>query len=186
MGTMYLVGLLAAIFLVASCAGYNCAQDSDCVPPELAGEVIPPAFVSCLNDSCACDACFSVNASSGRCRQAHCFTYMDDTCYDNRHKHFWAIVFSVFFTWTGVANFYINRLDLAIPQVAIGAVILVLTAAQFVHRQILKRKERGELTFYVCFAFAMLFCWAEIAWWVADVVVFATNTREDGSGCTLV
>ena len=182
----YLVAL-TVVFFAASRAG-GCKQNRDCNPPELANETIPPRFVSCSNNSCVCEVCFRVDSSTSPCLSlAPCQTYSDGTCYDHHSKkQLWAVLFSVFVSWTGAANFYINRLDLAIPQMAIGVLILVFIAVQFVHRQILKKKECGELLFYVCFAIAMLLCWVEIAWWIADVITFAMNKREDNFGCLLI
>lgn len=162
-------------------------DDTDCYPSGLKNVTIDPSYVSCdWQNNCTCKYCFSRNVTTGHCQiSPPCNTYINGTCTAYPLSQFMAFMLSLFLTWTGAANFYIHKLELAIAQFSIGVLILFFTIIQFIHRQKIKKQAGSGCLFFMCFAITMLLCWVEIAWWLADVVIFGLNKRDDGSGCPL-
>lgn len=98
-----------------------------------------------------------------------------------------AFFLAVFFGMTGAANFYIGRLNYAIPQLA----LLVLgTLCGGACRTIRPRAEEEPLTGgkpkMGLLRWAMGFIpLVVLIWWVVDIFIFATGERSGHDHCPL-
>ena len=115
-----------------------------------------------------------------------CFTYNPPNCVQGRFSRLTAILLSVFLINFGAGNFYIERFDLAIPQLLIGLIACVFQIGSCSERCI-NRDEDNKATkaCVFCCGFNAFFSCLLFAWWLADLIIFALNVRVDGRGCNL-
>lgn len=115
-----------------------------------------------------------------------CFTYFAPNCVQGRFSRLTALLLSVFLINFGAANFYIQRFDLAIPQLLIGLIACVFQIGACSERCV-NRDEDNKATkcCVFCCGFNAFFSCLLFAWWLADLIVFAINARPDGRGCSL-
>lgn len=168
-----------------------CSNEADCVPSRFNSTVIPPNLIDCIQGQCICQECFMV-ASDGSCTLRECRDYTSNGCEDNRKSQLTAILLSVFLSAVGAANFYIDRDGLAAGQLVLFLIILFSSCAVcFPLCCICCAKDENSygafLTIYFCLItiLIVLASLAQSAWWIADLVIFANNDREDGDGCSL-
>lgn len=143
---------------------------------------------ACINGSCYCNEttlgdCFIVRNNS--CVLNTCYTYMSDqgTCRKGTKSRTVAIVLSLFLINFGAANFYIERYELAIPQIILG---LMLCFFQFGSCAVAaSRDDDTSVPCIICCSINSLISLLFLAWWIADLVIFATNTRNSRDGCPL-
>lgn len=116
-----------------------------------------------------------------------CFTYRDSNCIEGRYSRLIAILLSVFLINFGAGNFYIERYDLAIPQLLIGLLACVFQIGACSERCVNHDEDEGKPTkcCFFCCGFNAFFSCLLFAWWLADVFIFAFNLRTDGRGCRL-
>ena len=94
-----------------------------------------------------------------------------------------AILLSVFLINFGAANFYIERYELAIPQIILG---LFLCFFQFGSCAIAaSRDDDTSKPCIICCSINSLISLLFLAWWIADLVIFVTNDRTSRDGCPL-
>jgi len=98
----------------------------------------------------------------------------------------------VFLSGVGAANFYIDRDGLAAGQLVLFLIILFSSCAVcFPLCCICCAKDEKSygvfLMIYFCLitTLIVLASLAQTAWWIADLVIFANNDRDDGDGCSL-
>lgn len=142
---------------------------------------------------CSCDVynmteridCFFYDDSNNFCRVRECWSFLNSSgrCRDERKKRVTALLLSIFLINFGAANFYIERYDLAVPQIILG---LLLCFFQFGSCAVSSKRDddSSKLCIFCCSVnafFSLLF----FMWWIADLVIFATNSRNDGNGCSL-
>ena len=167
-------------------------EQSSCVHNANCSEKGPNSFVYCQAGRCICHECFILNSITNRCYTMPPCTDYDNTtgqCIDRRKSQLTAFLLAFFLTWTGAANFYINRLEYAIPQLIFGILFCSMCCVIGCVRQTTKDTEENPIKWCVgcfvgtstCLLYALF-----LAWWIAELVIFATNERHDGSGCSLI
>lgn len=165
----------------------SCSNNTDCYPPGL--RAIPDSLVECEAASCVCRSCFELNETSGRCQvDEPCQSYDDASreCDDDRRSQKIAFLLSVFLSCTGAANFYIERLELALPQLFILILLIVCSVLAKLFQHFADREKLClTVTAWVTAIVAILAAFTTLAWWIADMVIFLQNDREDGDDCPL-
>ena len=198
---MLLSGLLQAVFVAVSvtCASAaRCTSDEQCYPTGYVADGIdvPRSSIYCsANGECVCRNCFYLQKEKERCAvDASCSTSdktADETSYcpdDRRRSRVRAALVAGFFGFVGAANFYIARYEYAVPQLVL---FLFLSALISFIRIILRHHPTAmdDNRFAGCFVVTVVVtCFVGLivfAWWVADIVIFATNKRRDGDNCPL-
>ena len=176
-------------------ANNSCITKRDCLPNELLNGSIAATLVSCSAGACLCSNCFMKNETSNTCYvQPPCTNYNTNTssCVDTRQSQQTAFLLSLFLAWTGAANFYINQLALAIPQLLIGILACCLGIVMRIVRSICCNKDGEDRNLFqlVCFCAmcvpVLIIPLIQLAWWIADLVIFVRNERLDGRGCPLI
>lgn len=132
--------------------------------------------------------CFTLNYTTNYCvkLESTCYSYQpaeNGTCRKGRQSRTIAILLSVFLINFGAANFYIERYDLAIPQIILG---LALCLFQFGSCAVAGTRD-GETSVpcIVCCSINSVISLIFLSWWIADVIIFSTNMRLDGLDCPL-
>ena len=169
----------------------TCSNQQDCLPSQLGNESVPQALVQCTGGRCFCNQCFLRNVENNTCfLQPPCTNYSSSTgCADTRFSQLTAFLLSFFLSWLGAANFYIGQLGLAIPQLLIGIFMCCLGCCAGLFRS--GKKDNEEVNLFkliLCCALcipALLLPFVQLAWWIADLVIFGRNDRLDGRGCPL-
>lgn len=158
---------------VCSCDVYNSTEsiDNNTESIDNSTESIDCFFYDYTNNFCQVRKCWSFSNSSGRCRQTG-------------KKRLTALLLSIFLINFGAANFYIERYDLAVPQIILG---LLLCFFQFASCAVsAKRDDDTSKLCIFCCSVNSFFSLLLFSWWLADLVIFATNSRDDGDGCSLI
>ena len=175
----------------------TCSNQDDCLPAALRNVTVPSDLVSCEGNACICRSCFQLQ--EGICMdQAPCWVYNSGTraCDDNRKSQLVAFLLSFFLSYVGAANFYIERGDLGGGQLAVFLVTFLFSYIAFIPCCFFcccKDSEGGMACgaiiyiILIIIGFILITCASLImmAWWIADLVVFVENTRNDGMGCPL-
>ena len=188
-GLALLVGCV--LVLGASCEANanvtDCLSDDDCSDFPLVGECNGTSGV------CSCDTynateridCFYYDSSENFCRIRECWEFFNSSgrCREGSKKRLAALLLSIFLINFGAANFYIERYELAVSQIILG---ILLCFFQFGSCAVSAKRDddTSKLCIFCCSInsfISLLF----LAWWIADLVIFATNTRNDGDGCPL-
>jgi len=168
----------------------NCTVSTDCYPPNFPlNATLPETYILCRSSECVCEQCFVPNQTSGRCQvdePCQRYSVVNQQCVDDRRSQRTALLLSVFLSIAGVANFYIGRIEYAIPQL----LLLVPLIAGVITSLYLRRfKDRDNVLVavlsFVSAVTVVLVVLIILAWWIADVVIFAQNSRLDEDGCPL-
>ena len=171
----------------------SCSDQTDCLPQSYINTtIVPPNIIDCISGQCICQDCFVISGS-GRCTLRECRGYTTtDGCEDDRRSQLTALLLSIFLSGVGAANFYIDRNGLAAGQLVIFLIILFSSCAVcFPLCCICCMSEKEStgifLMAYFCLltVLIVLASLAQTAWWIADLVIFANNERDDGDGCML-
>ena len=192
-----LQAVFVALLLVTCASAQQCTSPLQCYPTgyETGGIDVPPSFVNCSTEGeCVCRNCFNLQEDGDTCVvDAPCQTYdtTNGTCLDHRRSQVTAVILAIVLSPVGAANFYIARYEYAVPQL----VLFVLLIASSFFGRILRcssedKKHDTESFWAVCStviaaSVAVLALLTILAWWVADIVIFAKNNRRDGSNCLL-
>ena len=159
----------------------NCTMDSEC------GSI---AGVCNMSGVCECnetfpDFCVSVNNGSGLCALRNCYQFVegDDLCRNGEFSRTTALLLSIFLINFGAANFYIRQYALAAPQIVLGLLLIVFQFGSC--GASCTRKETTSKLCIICCICNSIISLTVFAWWLADLIIFATNSRMDGSGCPL-
>lgn len=141
--------------------------------------------------NCSCNQstlgdCFTLNTNN-YCVESRCYSYQElqGTCRKGRLQRTIALLLSIFLINFGAANFYIERYELAVPQIVLG---LMMCLFQFGSCAVAGARESdGDTTIpcIVCCSINSVLSLLFFSWWIADLIIFATNTRLDGMGCPL-
>ena len=138
----------------------------------------------CLCNETTLGECFMLDESN-YCIESHCYSYqeVDGTCRKGHRSRTVAILLSIFLINFGAANFYIERYELAIPQIILG---LALCLFQFGSCAVAGTRD-GETTpaCIICCSINSVLSLLFLSWWIADLIIFATGMRQDGNNCPL-
>ena len=179
-------------------ANNTCNLQQDCLQAELRNASVPLSFVDCVSGKCVCRSCFMLNSTGNVCfDQPPCTSFNTTTsqCTDTRRSQLTAFLLAFFLSWTGAANFYINQIPLAVPQLIIGILGCCSCCSCCVGRIFQSWKDKDndkdnvKCVQAVCMAVlclpVILIPLIQLAWWIADLVIFARNERPDSRGCFL-
>lgn len=191
--TLRWVVLSGAILLVCLCAVRG---QEDCRNRMEAQPCSNFANVGVCNETtgiCKCEnivlnttlECFELDVQENFCNLMECYDYFDSSgeCRKGQLSRTTALLLSIFLINFGAANFYIERYELAVPQIFFG---LLLCIFQFGSCAVAaaRKKDVNPLCIFCCSVnsiLSLLF----LSWWIADLIIFATNNRDDGNGCPL-
>ena len=192
------MSLLLLVYLLGDCAAYVSAQTDDPVSncslrPDFSCNLLNLTVGECniTTGMCSCndpelDECLALNSSINYCElfSSTCYSFdeRDGTCRTRRSRTV-AILLSVFLINFGAANFYIERYELAIPQIILG---LVLCLFQFGSCAVAgTRSDETTVPCIVCCSINSVVSLLFLSWWIADLIIFATNMRLDGQDCMI-
>ena len=190
-------GVFVSLLLMVTCASaQQCTSALQCYPTGyVAGGIeVPPTFINCSADGeCVCRNCFSLQDVGTCAVDAPCRTYdtTNGTCLDHRRSQVTALVLAIVLTPIGAANFYVARYEYAVPQLVLFVILIASSLFGRILRCFSEDKGRETESFLalcstvVAAVVAILALLTILAWWIADVVMFAKNTRRDGSNCLL-
>ena len=135
---------------------------------------------------CECNdtlPCFSYDNLTNFCRLGStCYSY-DSQCRFGRRSRLTALLLSIFLINFGAANFYIEQYQFAVPQIVLG---LLLCVFQFGSCAVAgTRDKETSYPCIICCGINSVLSLLFLAWWIADLVIFAMNSRLDGVGCPL-
>ena len=159
--------------------------------------------VECILNRCQCTDCFTfndnTNSSTDTCvLNAQCYKYAFSVgrCESTARRKLTALLLQVFIGVVGAANFYIGRIDLGMGQLFLFIILIILPGVTEIFHCRLESSLKGNsdnskhqisliliisiLSIITIFVGSFVF-----TWWLADVIIFATNTRTDLNGCTL-
>lgn len=190
------VNCCASIVLLFAAVTCQTVSDDDCsVRPGQSCYMSAASVGECnvTTGMCVCDVqpqlgdpdCFILNSTSNYCidNPSICYSHENGTCRFGRRSRTVAILLSIFLLNFGAANFYIEQYALAIPQIILG---LALCLFQFGSCAVAgTRDEDTSVPCIICCSINSVISLTFLAWWIADLIIFATNSRLDGSGCPL-
>lgn len=156
--TFALVGECNQTSGICSCDTYNTTERIDC-------------FYYDSNNFCQVRDCWNFINSSGR-------------CVETGKERLTALLLSIFLINFGAANFYIERYDLAVPQIILGLLICFFQCGSCALNS--KRDDDTSKLCIICCSVNAFFSLFLFSWWIADIIIFATNSRDDGDGCSLL
>lgn len=181
--------MLVATILVAVShihALSNCTDDQyeyvDCSCQNITGI----GLCNSTTDVCNCNStCFTLDTSLNCCQLDSCYRYLLDTgeCEPLSKNRITAILLSVFLINFGAANFYIERYELAIPQIILGLFFCFFQVGSCAVAK--TRDDDTSIPCIICCSINSLLSLLFFAWWIADLVIFISNTRLDGRMCPL-
>ena len=196
-----MLSLLGAVFaaLLFTCVTcqQQCTVASQCYPAGYVsgGIAVSPSLVNCSADGeCVCRDCFYLDDGNGICAvNAPCQTYdtTNNRCKDHRRSQVTAVILAALLSPVGAANFYIARYEYAVPQLVLLVVLIIASCFGRIVRYFSDDKRRDTEKFcalcstVTAAVVAILSFLAIIAWWLADIVIFTRNTRQDGDDCPL-
>ncbi|CAI8013438.1 hypothetical protein GBAR_LOCUS8514 [Geodia barretti] len=134
----------------------------------------------------------------GTCIEVSCedwrYNTRDLDCQDDRPSQLTAFLLSFFLSSTGAANFYIGRDDLGGGQLFL---LILMFAVSYITCYLpcclgccmSKDDVKGSIFFMALIVLetvlVVIIFVAIWAWWLADLIIFATNQRDAGNGCML-
>ena len=146
-----------------------------------------------LTGVCSCNTtslnttidCFVLNNETNFCDRLRCFEYFgsDGECREGSKNRLTALLLSIFLINFGAANFYIERYELAVPQIILGLFLCVFQVGSCAAAG--KRDGDTSIPCIICCSINSFLSLLFLAWWLADLIIFATNTRNDGDDCPL-
>ena len=199
------------ILLVLACAAAATAQSNCFVAQNCTRTTLNPInsaqYVQCVSGVCACDGqnnCFTYNSSAAESLDAcvldtQCYIYTSlGACESTARSWLTALLLQVFIGEVGAANFYIGRDNFAGGQLFLFLVILIFPfflccASCGIHAAFGEGNNIcGKLCgcsvviaiIFLCIVI-ILCSFAVPIWWIADIIIFASNQRTDLNGCRL-
>ena len=156
------------------------------------------SFVGKCNETtgvCNCDLyngteptdCFYNNPAENFCTIRDCYHFFNSSgrCREGSRSRLTALLLSLFLINFGAANFYIERFDLAVPQIILG---LLLCVFQFGSCALSGKRDSDDPprpACIICCGINSFLSLLFLFWWITDLIFFATNSRDDGDGCPL-
>lgn len=189
LGVTLLCVTLLCVLVTSGCAADSNAtdcRDHGCSIFDLVGECDETSGM------CSCDVynnteridCF--HDSNNFCQVRDCWNFINSSgrCVETGKERKTALLLSIFLINFGAANFYIERYDLAVPQIILGLLICFFQCGSCALNS--KRDENTSKLCIFCCSVNAFFSLFLFTWWIADIIIFATNTRDDGNGCSLI
>lgn len=181
---------LWAVPVLILCLGVICLRAQNCVETGCS-DFSTVGVCNTVTGECSCNrtstgaplVCF--NLVDNFCELDRCYRYDNDTetCLEGVRSRKTALLLSIFLINFGAANFYIRRFELAVPQIVLG---LLLCFFQIGSCAVANTKDDDTSTAcIICCSCNAVFSLLFLAWWIADLVIFATNQRLDGDDCVL-
>ena len=125
----------------------------------------------CSNETCECDPKWATETNS------------EIQCNYQRKEWLAALLLQIFLGGWGAANFYTLNIQYAVPQLILGiAGLLGPCVAGCLACCSQRRMMAGMIIIYVIVGLSAL---ATSAWWIADLVRYATDAVPDGNGYKL-
>ena len=105
------------IYLHWSCCSVKanlCNTTDDCYPADLIVHQVPAVYINCSDNKCVCTGCFYSTNGYKSCGYKRCWQYVaaTHTCEDLRKDQRTAFLLSLFLSFVGAANFYIEQYTL--------------------------------------------------------------------------
>ena len=181
--------LSVSLFLFPCVRGQESPTElPDCTSPNISCSDFPGVGVCGENGTCYCNQstlgdCFVLRDNF--CQVNECYEYMaeQETCRKGTRSRTVAILLSFFLINFGAANFYIERYELAIPQIVLG---LLLCFFQFGSCAVAAtRDDSTSVPCIVCCSINSLLSLLFVSWWIADLVIFVVNSRPSRDNCPL-
>ena len=181
--------LSVSLFLLPCVRGQESPTElPDCNSANFNCSSYPEIGVCDENGTCYCNQttlgdCFVLINNS--CQLNRCYEYMSEqgTCRKGTRSRTVAILLSFFLINFGAANFYIERYELAIPQIVLG---LLLCFFQFGSCAVAAtRDDSTSVPCIVCCSINSLLSLLFVSWWIADLVIFVLNSRPSRDNCPL-
>lgn len=183
------------LFLVAEGSSQTSSEAPPSLDPDCNARVfpcttfnasVPLGECNMTTGNCSCDTplslapCIFLNETGNLCEIRKCFNLLQDgTCREGNRSRVVALLLSIFLINFGAANFYIERYDLAIVQIILG---LALCVFQFGSCAVAGTRD-GDITppCIICCSINSVLSLLFLSWWIADIIIFATNRRNDGT-----
>ena len=129
--------------------------------------------------------CFYYDPSTNFCQLRNCWHFSNSSgeCRRDTRRRVVALLLSIFLINFGAANFYIERYDLAVPQIILGLLLCFFQCASCAVAR--KRDDDTSALCIFCCSVNSFVSLLFFAWWLADLIIFALNSRDDGDGCPL-
>lgn len=188
--------LFLALLALATAAGVGSLADSDLFNCTVSGcreKVENSTAGYCDNATGECDCSLNVFGEnitcftnvSNYCALDRCYRYDEEEgrCLKGARSRTTALCLSIFLINFGAANFYIQRYELAIPQIIIGLLLCVFQVGACAAACL--RDDEISVSCVICCGINSVVSLLLFAWWLADLIIFALNTRLDGNGCVL-
>ncbi|KAI6661339.1 TM2 domain-containing protein 3-like [Oopsacas minuta] len=195
--------LLLTLFIVYSQSA-DCDTDQNCTSTLLNFNASNQS-VKCLANRCTCEdaTCFIFNSNTSNSTDScvlntQCYQYSFSLghCESTARNRLTALLLQIFIGVLGAANFYIGRIDLGIGQLFLFMVLLIFPLiGEILHcglESSLKSNSDSEgkklswvMAIIVVLCISLFVFSIVSSWWIADVVIFAINTRTDLNGCIL-
>lgn len=140
---------------------------------------------------CSCNGslpqgCFEANNETNLCELEDCAVILENSteiCRVGKYSRTTALCLSIFLINFGAANFYIRQFAFAIPQIVLGLLLCVFHFGSC--GAAAARDDKTSPLCIICCAVNSLLSLTIFVWWIVDLVYFALNVRNDGSGCPL-
>ena len=99
------------LFFAHSAKAMLCTTSNDCHPSDLILHQVPAVYINCSDNKCVCTGCFYSTNGYKSCGYKRCWQYVaaTHTCKDLRKDQRTAFLLSLFLSFAGAANFYIEQ-----------------------------------------------------------------------------
>ncbi len=190
-----LLGGVGVLLLVVVClyVDVGVAQFTSCTVNSTCSNYGNLGVCNTTTGNCSCEStllnrtveCFRYNSETNFCDRRDCYEFFssDSDCREGFKSRTTALLLSIFLINFGAANFYIERYELAVPQIILGLVLCFFQIGSCAVAA--KRDDDTSVSCIVCCSINSFISLLFLAWWLADLIIFAVNSRDDGDGCPL-
>ena len=184
--SLIVITLLTSLFGSSWTLNASCTIDEECSEFENVGVCNEITGMCTCNDTLP-EGCFEVSERENMCVLTSCGNYLNnsDICRVGDKKRLTALLLSIFLINFGAANFYIQRYGLAIPQILLGLLLCVFQFGSCGASAFRSDHEKTSVPCILCCSVNAFLSLAIFSWWLADLIIFALNDRNDGNGCPL-
>ena len=180
--------LVALVSLTCAQNITSCLSDEDCSPS--IHNVESAGICNVTSGLCSCNTtlpsdCFHIYNNT--CAPTRCGVFDNTTssCRAGPKSRTTALLLSIFLINFGAANFYIEQYGLAIPQIIIGLLLCVFQFGSCAAACARSEKDKTSIPCVICCSINTFLSLLIFVWWLADLIIFALNTRTDREDCPL-